>query len=54
MTIDDFKSLLALITSDRLTLRGNEVQLVAQLQAKLAQLINSPKAQDADEPRPTE
>jgi hypothetical protein len=49
VTIDDFKNLLALISSDRLALRGNEVQTVARLQAKLAQLIQPP----SDVPKPT-
>lgn len=56
MTPNDFKSLLALITSDRLDhLRGNEVQAVAQLQAKLAAFINAQvKPNDGDSPRAAE
>ena len=54
MTIDDFKNLLALISSDRLTLRGNEAQVVASLQLKLAALIKPQEPKSGDSPGPTE
>lgn len=39
MSVEDLKSLLALISSDRLTLKGSEVQLVARLQVELHRMI---------------
>jgi len=47
MTIQDLQSLLHLITSDRLELRGNEVMAVAGLQQRLAAAI-----QAASQPAP--
>lgn len=41
LTIDDFKLLLTIINSDRLSLRGNEVGAVFNLQRKLALTIDA-------------
>ena len=54
MTVEDFKSLLALISSDRLALRGHEVQTIAALQVKLANTIKAAETPSGDSPRPTE
>lgn len=52
LTIEDFQSLLNLISSDRVTLRGNEALAVAKLQQKLAAAIQA-IAQMQDEPAKT-
>lgn len=41
LTTDDFKLLLNLITSDRVSLRGNEVGAIFNLQRKLALTIDA-------------
>jgi hypothetical protein len=51
LTTADFQTLLNLIASDRVTLRGNEAIPVAALQRKLALTIDAaknPKSKDAD------
>lgn len=41
LTIEDFQNILALLSSDRLTLRGNEAIPLAKLQQKLALTIDA-------------
>lgn len=43
ITTQDFQLLLQLISSDRVSLRGNEVQAVYNLQRKLALTIDAAK-----------
>jgi hypothetical protein len=58
LTVQDMQNLLAIIVSDRLTLRGNEAAGIADLQRKLAAVIEAAKQpskdQDGDGARPTE
>lgn len=57
LTTDDFKLLLQLITSDRVSLRGNEVGAIFNLQRKLAMTIdaaNKKADSDADSPSAAE
>ena len=58
LTIDDFKLLLQLIASDRVSLRGNEVGAIYNLQRKLALTIdaaNAPKeTPSGDSPEPAQ
>lgn len=48
LTTDDFKLLLQLITSDRVSLRGNEVGAIFNLQRKLALTIDAAKKETPD------
>jgi len=43
LTVQDMVNLLQLISSDRLTIRGSEAQGVAELQRKLAAVIEAAK-----------
>ena len=51
LTTADFQTLLNLLNSDRVSLRGNEALAIASLQRKLALTIDAaknPKLKDAD------
>lgn len=54
LTLPDLLNLLQLISSDRLTLRGNEAVPVAGLITRLQDTIEAAKETNGDGTRPTE